>query len=72
MSDADRRRLAQVEELFAAAKALPAAARAPFLARACHDAALAREVAQLLAHDEDGGTLLDTPARAWIERERGS
>jgi hypothetical protein len=65
------RRLERVEELFAAAKLLPAAARAPFLAREGGDPAIAREVAQLLAHHEAGGTLLDAPARAWLERERG-
>jgi hypothetical protein len=68
MSDAARR-LAQVEQLFAAAKELPAAERAAWLSQRCAgDAALRREVAQLLAHHEHGGTLLDTSAGAWLER----
>ncbi|MBI1761307.1 MAG: serine/threonine protein kinase [Acidobacteria bacterium] len=52
----------KVEELYAAALALPAAERAGFLAHECAgDAALQREVASLLAHDNRNAadTLLD-------------
>ena len=67
MSQADSLPLAaarwrKVEELYEAALALPAAERSGFLARECAgDAALQREVASLLAHDNRNAadTLLD-------------
>jgi len=72
VTDEAARRLARVEELFAAAKSLPAAARAELLARGCgSDAALRREVEQLLALDAGGMTWLDASADAWFARRIG-
>ena len=71
MSDAARHRLQRLEELFAAAKELPAERRAAWLEQQCSDdAALRAEVAALLVVDDDAGArgLLEQAADPWLGR----
>jgi len=69
MSDRDRDRLRNVEELFAAAKELPRERRAAFLAGRCGgDEPLQAEVATLLDLEEGAGGFLERAADPWIGR----
>jgi hypothetical protein len=59
----DRQRL---KEVFAAARALPAERRPPYLAEACGgNEALRQEVESLLASDERAKSFLESPAVVW-------
>jgi len=70
MNDAlrpDQLHLARIEELFAAARELPAARRAAFLDERCGgDAALEAEVAALLELERGAGDFLEQPADPWV------
>jgi len=57
----------EVERVYHAACALPAAQRAEFLGKTCPDPTVRREVESLLAHDEHGNPLLEempSPSRS--------
>src|SRR5262245_35667023 len=69
MSDADSRRLAAMEELFAAARQLPTAERAAFLSARCGgDVAMRDDVAALLELDLGAGGFLEQQPDPWIGR----
>jgi serine/threonine-protein kinase len=69
MPEPDRRRLARLEELFAAARELPAAERPAFVAAQCgDDASLRAELTELLDVAREAGGFLEQAADPWVGR----